>query len=358
MNSGIAEESPVNYHRCLSCTSTIVQENGQLTSTYCNKRFCAVCSNRRTAILIDKFEPVLENSISNDHEFKHITLTLRTFDNNNLEEDFKKLQEVWKRTRRSIRNAFDGGSLEHITSQEQLNGILRFEINYNNVDYSGKFHPHIHLLVRGNHRLSRFIKKKWLKFARKLGNNPEEYAQETSNVYSTDGLKEVTKYVHKPLNDEGEEYPPEVIDEIWRLVKGRRMLRSYGVFRNKEKELEEEVEEELEEQESTIKPWKREDEEIIWEWHTEEKNWIDEETGDFLLNDASKDAHTGTRARALTRKDNSYKPGLSGLTEDTLKQAYPGHFKKLEPDKHDRIYKKRIFEEWEKFKKRKTTLEL
>lgn len=353
-DEGIADRSPVKYHKCLNCSSVITQNDGKLQASYCNKRFCAVCNHRRTAILIDKFLPEIKESISNGGQFKHITLTFGTKNNNNLQKEYDLLWKAWKKTRRSVKYHIRNGDIEHTVGEERLSAIVKLEINYKqNEKYpDGKYHPHLHLIVKGNGRLSKFLKDKWLEMCHKIEKDASSRAQNTTNVYSQDALLEVFKYVHKPVDEDGNPYPPEVIDNIFRTLKGKRILRTYGDFRNQndDKTTEEEVEEDLEDFDPSTYAWKHPEKNDCWKYDKEHGQWFSMRTGETLLD--TEPAHAG--GRALTSQDNPDKTTTRAAATDPLTNGaitvFEGHMRKLSPEPEDDIFRRQIKRSWEEWK--------
>jgi hypothetical protein len=108
-----------------------------------------------------------------------------------------------------------------------------------------------------------------------------------------------------------------------------------------DKDVEEEVEEDLNDFDPNIYAWKRPEEGIRWDWHSEDRTWIDEETGQLLLSpgdDPHPDARTHARAGALTRQDNPQKspsgnPVVSPADPPIpfADEALRGHMRNLDP---------------------------
>jgi hypothetical protein len=357
--SGIAEKSPVKYDRCRRCSSTLRQEDGKLKSSFCNKRFCAVCNHRRTAILIEKFIPKLLRNLRNGHQHHHTVLTFRTNNNNNLQKEYNLIWTIWDKVKRSIEYHLSDGKLSH-KKPDKFSGVIRLEINWKQNDKypDGKYHPHFHILAVGDTEVSHFIRKKWLYFCDRLGKEASYNAQEGRIVSEAKGaLREMFKYIHKPATEDGKAYPPQVIDNIFRTIKGKRTIRSYGNFRNSNhnKNLEEEVKEELEDYDPNIYAFRRPEEKDIWEYEAEENAYYSTLHGDQLL--PTDEAHTRTGTPALTRQDNPHKMGSepppTAYPEAPFRSAigaYTGHTDNLSGDASDTYRKKLTLRYWKEHK--------
>lgn len=334
---GIASSSPVNYARAKRCGCSIRQEDGKLKSTYCNKRFCVVCNNRRTAILIDRFEPTLLNDIKKGYSYQHIVLTVPTKNGNDLKKDHSDLWEIWDKTRNSIEYHLSKGNLQHICKDDKLTAVVKSEINFKKNDKypDGKYHPHLHLLVRGNGRLAKAIKKRWVKFAKKVGKRASYAAQDSGPVYSTDALLEVFKYLHKPTTEDGDPYPPEAIDAIFRTIRGRRIVRAYGDLYDPDQSVKEQVEEDLEDYDPNLYAFKRIGDKVLWNWDGPMETWVDEETGQLLID-----------PERLTSKDKSDKSNSTPPADTGRKGPLQAHSETLSPSVTDKVFKERIKQKW------------
>ena len=102
-----------------------------------------------------------------------------------------------------------------------------------------------------------------------------------------DDLLEVCKYVTKIIGgEEGEPaYPVEVLDAIFRGLKGKHLFQSVGYCpKDFGGDTDEEVEE-MEELEEHLVAYTRPREEINWIWEAAVEDWVDHSTGECLTGD-------------------------------------------------------------------------
>jgi hypothetical protein len=277
-------DSPLynSYMDTCGCCKTMLQEDGKITSTYCKRRWCIVCNSIRTATYINKFGPKLEEDTADGAEYFYCVVTLPTRPHNGhrLSKLVQDLYDAVDRAKRSLKRT-DGVSFDAFT---------KLEVTY--CEKRDKYHPHLNIVIKGKENASLLIKK-YLKFASKIGYNVSRKAQTKQQIKTCDDLVEVFKYVTK-FGDKDKDgtynvYPAKALDTIFRTLHGKRLVRTYGEFYGYEPAPEETADEEIG-KESTIQPWKRKDETINWNWDSEESDWIDRKTGEFLVADGVTEA--------------------------------------------------------------------
>lgn len=123
-----------SYLRTLNCCSIITQNGQQLTSTYCGARWCIVCNRIRTAKLLNKYEPHLEQMFRPHF----ITLTIPNVNGapGEIYQAVKQIQ-TWSRKTLDLLRKYG----------VKFKGFRKIEVTYNAA--AGTFHPHIHILTDG-----------------------------------------------------------------------------------------------------------------------------------------------------------------------------------------------------------------
>jgi hypothetical protein len=133
------------YSHTLTCASTITQQGKKLKSSYCNQRWCIVCSRIRTAKHINEYMPEFNKMI--DPYF--VTLTAPNVKGEALRSEIKKLLATFKSIQETARKR-----------KNPLVGIRKIESTYN--IQKDTYHPHLHIIVEGINQ-AKYILSEWLK---------------------------------------------------------------------------------------------------------------------------------------------------------------------------------------------------
>lgn len=134
-----------SYERTYNCGSQITQTGNKLTSTYCGARWCVMCNRIRTAKLINKYTPHLNEM----HQPCFITLTIP-----NITGTAADLRAEVDRMQIFLRKASDNLRKYGI----KFKGFRKIEISYNYK--KNNYHPHIHILSDGTIDVSEWCDKK------------------------------------------------------------------------------------------------------------------------------------------------------------------------------------------------------
>lgn len=208
-----------SYYGSLLCSHNLYQEGRRLQTSYCKQRWCAVCNRIKTAKLISGYLPVLE-------EMKQpyfVTLTKKTVSGDLLKDNIDFMEKTWRKILHS-----DSGK------KKKIRGIRKSECT---IRPAGQYHFHFHIIVDGK-EAAEWLIQSW------LSRLPEE-----ANIIAQDykpadanSLKEMFKYFTKLLTTTGKDmkkfYPTRRMDVIFKAMKGKRVVQSFGGIRAVNEDLE------------------------------------------------------------------------------------------------------------------------
>lgn len=250
------------YRNSVYCTGTIVQEDGKLTARYCGNRWCLVCNRIRTARAIEAYKPVLEGWESP----YMVTLTVRNCGADDLSSTLDAMVKTFASCSRSIRR----------TAGIALTAVRKLECTFNIRENS--YHPHYHVIVDGKAQAD-LLRDLWL---RRFPDCTEEAGQDVRPC-GDGSLQELFKYFTKLTTKTKDKHkrliPIEALHVIFRAMRGRRVWQPIGFVLPKE--VEAAIESEVIEVEGS-QAFKRDNDQIYWEWDQELSDWIDRGTGELL----------------------------------------------------------------------------
>jgi len=277
-------DSEVPYERAYSCSSVIRQENGTLTSTYCECRWCLVCNRIRMGTQINDYLPIFRLWEKEKGVF-FVTLTTPNVKGQNLRSHVKEMKRHLRNSRRQIRR----------TRGLDYRALEKYEVTFN--EDENTFNPHLHVAVRG--------KEQALALREEHLNRWPEASKGAQDVRRWDGsvggMKELLKYVTKMIHpDRGERPPVEALDTIFRQLKNLQLTSPVGFDKKEERErairtvegaetdaertarpeLDEQEEDPFEDLEAVIMAFSDPTEKRLWEW--DGRDWVDKETGECL----------------------------------------------------------------------------
>jgi Replication protein len=272
-----------NYVRSTICNQTLTQEDGKIKAIYCKERWCCLCNRIRTAILLNKYGPILEEW--DDKYF--VTLTLVSPTAEELPATLDLMIKVFGLCAMSIKQ----------TKKLEFQALRKIEVTYN--DQADTYNSHLHAIVKGKEQ-AEALRDYWLE---KINNRREAKSLEKcQKVTKCDGetLKEMFKYFTKLIHDQ--KLYPRVLDIIFRAMRGRRTFQGYFPKKVQARIKQQHDEEEMNLDKSTP-AITRLDERIHWDYIIEAKNYCDKMTGELLTSYRP----TKTFERLLEK--------LSGVTE-------------------------------------------
>ena len=229
---------------------------------YCNQRWCSTCTAIKTAKFIDAYKHELEAH----QDYYFVTLTIKS--DQIYAKDLKgKLAEMilaWKRINANARK------LKEREQELIWHGMRKIECTYRD---NGTFHPHFHVLVRGEAVAERIITE-W------LNHFPTSIRTAQKSIKADAGINhELFKYHTKLISGSSKDkksrkVDPVALDAVLQAMIGRRVFHNFGTFKKKLDETELGT---LEQQEFEI-----EERPMIWNWVQKHHDWLDLESGEVL----------------------------------------------------------------------------
>lgn len=208
------------YTNASNCNSSLLQDNGKITSKYCNSRVCNVCNRIRTAKLMNGY--ILQFSKFSKLEF--VTLTRPNVKKSELRSE---VEFIIKRASNIIRILRERKKID-------ISGIRKIEITYNSV--ADTYHPHLHILC--NEDYGKHILELWLKFnptANIKGQDCREATQESLNEL----FKYSTKFLVKSNNKNEMDLYVKPLDNIMAALYNKRTFQPFGNIKKVVEDVEE-----------------------------------------------------------------------------------------------------------------------
>lgn len=192
-------------HRCAVLQDQITHHLKPIAG-YCHDRFCYPCQAARAAAL----QAALHRRVPTARAL-HVVLTLRSSERSLSEQ----VTEILKSFTKLRSTKFWKGRAQ--------GGFWAFEVTKN--DTTGLWHPHIHCLVHADWIPQDQLSEQWSKITH--GSS----VVHVSLVEKHDSaIREVTKYLAKPLH-RSVEFNPETIVEVIKCLKGRHLCGTFGSWR-------------------------------------------------------------------------------------------------------------------------------
>lgn len=217
-------QSPLfdSYKGSLLCGSQLVQEEGKITSKYCNQRWCLVCGAIRTAKMIQEYSPVLAEI--KDPHFVTLTKQDKAQTLSDLHDELYHMEKAWQGFRKKSHK-----------KKWNIQGMLKLEITFNPVKYT--YHPHYHIVINGESN-AKELYNHWKKYWSRWNYEVSDKANKIEQCYSKKGQKwehELFKYVTKMVVSDRRKktkrfaIPPTNLDIIMQALRGKRVYRSFGI---------------------------------------------------------------------------------------------------------------------------------
>ena len=222
----------------------ILQEDGKLTSRYCNHRWCYVCNAIRTAKLIDGYEPVLMNL----PELRFVTLTRPNVQAHELPAEISDMTKTFRAIRDRLRK-----------QKIKLAGVRKLEITYN--EKRNDYHPHFHMIITGELE-AQILVQEWL-----LSNPKASEQAQDNRPADQESLRELFKYCSKIKDN-----TPVANDTIFKSVYGKRMIQPFGGIRRVSEDVEDLVADIIFDGTGTDS----------WLWHDDAQDWVSTTDGAML----------------------------------------------------------------------------
>ena len=216
------EKSYFNSYHC--CKTIAIHSSGKVKGNYCKNRWCLVCNSIRTAVLIHKYMPVVEDW--NDKYF--VTLTLPNCDGRDLRATIDEMQKVITQIRKVIQKRYQRGK------GEKFIGVRKLECTYN--PKTNKYHPHYHFVIDGHDNASELLNI-WLKkvpAAKAVAQDIRPADDNSSKELFKYFTKVVTTIKDKEGNVKDAKIYADAMDVIFNSIKGLRTFQNFGFKTKKE----------------------------------------------------------------------------------------------------------------------------
>ena len=206
----LENERQSHYLKATQCCESGQVVDGKIVFRYCRSRVCRICSNIKTATLINKYESQFDWNQSH-----LITLTCQNTTGHDLSQTLKKLKSQFYLVRQTLRRR-----------GIELDGVYTLEITYNK---SAKtYHPHFHIITTGStDSHCQQVIDLWLRAMAKNGIYAVSDGQDYRKAKDSDAMKELFKYVTKDLKYAS----PIVLDTIIAASWNKRMVQTFGNIR-------------------------------------------------------------------------------------------------------------------------------
>ena len=254
-----------SYWNTFWCCKTLEQNNeGKITSKYCKNRWCITCNRIRTAILHNTHKKSLESV-----KTKFVTLTSDLTKTCVTKEDLSSAyalmsytyQIAWRRMKYKY---------------GKLKALRKFEVTWK--EHRGTFHPHYHIILENNTDEAEYLVKQWLELMPNALVNAQSISITTENTFN-ECFKYLCKMWSKRKNKNTDKidivlpYPPEKMDNIFEVLKGKRVIRTYNLN---------DVEiEDFDTDTATIFADEIRSHFTLWNWEQELRTWLDYDTGEL-----------------------------------------------------------------------------
>jgi len=203
-----------DYRQAYMCNEYLFQNGNKITSNYCKKKCCTVCSRIQAAQHLAKYG----NRILELDDLHLVTLTDKNVFKGELNDNVQSMFSALSRIKKNISKNY---------KDLKINGFRSFECTYT---FTKGFNPHFHFIVEGK-ATAELLVKLWLKqmpLADAGGQNIKKV------THTKKSLLEVFKYIAKPVTKGY--YSPTAYDEIMRSIKHRRVTDALGKIRGVRKQ--------------------------------------------------------------------------------------------------------------------------
>lgn len=204
-----------SYWNSFHCSNIQIQKGDEISSNYCNNRWCIVCNRIRTAKMIIGYSEPLEK-LQNPY---FVTLTIPNVKGKLLKRSIENMVDSFTRIRKNIKK----------THGLKLTGIRKTECTYN--PKRDDYHPHFHLIIEGKQEANKLVDM-WL----------QQYPQATKEAQDVKKAKEGTtkeifKYFTKLINKDV--FYAKNMDVIFRAMYRKRVFQPIGIKKDVSEDIDE-----------------------------------------------------------------------------------------------------------------------
>lgn len=199
-----------DYRQAYMCNEYLFQNGKKITSNYCRKKCCTVCSRINSAKNLAKYG----SRIIDLKDIYLVSLTNVNVQRGELIDEVDRMFLALRRIKVNMRNTY----------KTKIDGFRSMECTYN---WKTGFNPHFHFIVKG-YENAVLLRRLWLKQFK----NANASGQDIRKVGNTKkDVLEVFKYIAKPVTKGY--YSAAAYDEIMRSIKNHRATESLGCIRGK-----------------------------------------------------------------------------------------------------------------------------
>lgn len=255
--AGVEKDWVKSYSLTLSCANVIVQNGVELTSKYCNQRWCNVCNRIRTAKLINKYG----NALGLESDLYFVTLSKKNVKPIALKSEISNLLKVSKNIQETARKR-----------GTPIVGIRKLECTYNATRKD--YHPHLHFLIRGK-VAANYFRDEWIKRNESKSDKRAQDVRKATEGSIHELFKYASKEVVKVNGKKGIDV--EALHEIHKALNGYRVFQTIGGFAG--------IDQEDQEDQEALKVEAQKFEDLtpnkaVYEWNV--YDWYNTETGEAL----------------------------------------------------------------------------
>lgn len=263
LNELVKLDSPLSekYEAAKFCSSVLLQNGNNITSRYCNQRFCKICNRIRTAKLMIGYGPI----IAQFKEPYFVTLTIPNPTAEQLRPEIRKMISEVKKIQ----------DLRRKHKQELIKGIRKLEITYNPDE--NNYHPHFHFIIDKETTANELIEA-WLyryptAIIKAQDKRPAENPIELFKYFAklTSKSKNDTIIIRRGKMVRIEYSYPEALDICFRAITKTRIIQPMGGIKMFSEDIEEIESIEIEDINEDAATW-------IFYGH----DWLNMHTGEFL----------------------------------------------------------------------------
>ena len=245
------------YQNAYYCNTYLFQDGKNVTTHFCKKRSCIICSRvYASKLMIGYMKPLLELE-----DLHLVTLTDVNVKKGKLNQEVKRIKGIHRKIYRVM---FKRGI--------RIRGFFKLEQTYNSKDDT--FNPHLHMLISG-----KAIAEEYMRLWLEINVTADRKGQDIRKVRDKGGLIEVFKYVTKAII--ADTFDSRSLDAMYQSIHGLQAYRALGVKKEKEVKLEDSETRTIEHRGERIE---------VWKWCQDKKDWYTYEGEKFNNSTIEKDA--------------------------------------------------------------------
>jgi len=210
------KKSYFNTYHC--CRTLAIRDDGTVRGSYCKNRWCLVCNNIRTAQLINRYMPILDEW--NDKYF--VTLTIPNCKGKDLPCTIDLMQQTFNKIHAKLKKQFQR------KQRDKIVGLRKLECTYNPT--RNDYHPHYHLIINGKENATDILNE-WLQRLPATKRKAQDLQMADSKA-SKELFKYFTKVVTTIKDKNGEvkdrKIYADAMDVIFNAIKGKRTFQNFG----------------------------------------------------------------------------------------------------------------------------------